>query len=166
MKSPIKGPCEKLPETKRPLSIGASIEQKPWLLTIRRGRIGAEHIHGKPAYKAIPTYLGAHVVDSKKKSAPAYSMGRRITRKWDYTEDGPAKFNVSGLCNKGLQTAPAFSLKSRRPDIKRFQAPPANKYSIENALKATTKTIPKFSFGKRPGIIKTIPSPGQSMPIL
>ncbi|XP_037814175.1 outer dense fiber protein 3-like [Lucilia sericata] len=163
LKSPIKGPCEKIPQTKRPIRIGANIEQKPWQPTTRRGRIAAEYIPGKPAYRSIPAYLGSYIVDSKKKSAPAYSLGKRIIRKQDYTDDGPDKFNIRGLCNKGLQTAPAFSLKSRRADIKRFQAPPANKYSIEKALKATTKTIPTFSFGKRPVAIKTIPTPGPNV---
>lgn len=160
LKSPIKAACEKRSLNKRPLSVGSNIEQKPWQPTTRKGHIGAEHIPGKPSYRSIPSYLGSKVIDSKKKSSPAYSLGKRIKQKTDCTDEGPAKFNIRGLCNKGLQTAPAFSLKSRRPDPKKFLAPSANKYFIDKALKATTKTIPKFSFGKKPGAIKTVPTPG------
>ncbi|KAM7352196.1 ciliary microtubule associated protein 1B-like isoform 2-T2 [Cochliomyia hominivorax] len=146
LKSPIKKACEKIPQPKRPLSIGAHIEQRFWKPTIRKGRVVAEPIPGKPSYKSIPPYIGTNIIDSKKKSAPAYSLGRKIPKKLDYSDEGPAKFNIRGLYNRGLQTAPAYSLKSRRADIKRFQAPPANKYHIEKAIKATSQTIPKYTF--------------------
>lgn len=161
LKSPIKAACEWVPQKKRPISVGANIEQRPWKKMVRKKRIASEPIYGRPAYKTIPPYLGPNVVDSKKKSAPAYSLKGRIVQKSTFAEDGPAKFDISGLTNRGITGAPAYTLKSRRQACKTFQPPAANRYDIDVAVKATTKTIPSYSLGKRPVHIKTIPTPGK-----
>lgn len=161
MKSPVVAACEKISQKKRLIRVGANIEQRLWKPTIRKKRIASEPLPGKPSYKAVPPYLGPHVVDSKKKSAPAYSLKGRRVRKRVCTEDGPAKFDITGVTNRGIASAPAYSLKSRRQESKIFQPPAANKYHIDVAIKATTKKIPTFSFGKRPAPIKSIPTPGK-----
>lgn len=160
-KSPITEPCAPSRSIKRPLCVGANIEQRPWKPTARKAAINNEFLPGKPAYQMLPPYMGPNVIDSRKKSAPAYSLGRKSVQKPNNIGVGPAKVNVRGLCNRGLRTAPAFSLKCREQGVTKFLSPSPTKYSTQKSFKAITKAIPQFSFGKRPIVFKTLPTPGK-----
>ncbi|XP_073826256.1 ciliary microtubule associated protein 1A-like [Musca autumnalis] len=160
----FKSPCQKeRQEKKRLLNAGTNIEQKPWKPTLRKGKSTNQQLVGKPAYKLVPPLLGPHIVDSKKKSAPAYSISRKITRRHLHIEDGPAKYNVAGVYNKGVHKPPAFSLKFRLNDLKKWSPPEPGRYNIQSAEAVTSKTTPSYSFGKRPVIIKTLPTPAPNV---
>lgn len=157
----FKSPCSKEPSKKRLLNAGTNIEQKPWTPTQRKGKSHPQQLIGKPSYKAVPPLLGPHIVDSKKKSAPAYSISRKTTRRHLHIEDGPAKYNIAGIYNKGVHRPPAFSLKFRPNDLKKWSPPEPGRYDIQAAVTATIKSVPSYSFGKRTKVIKTLPTPGK-----
>ncbi|XP_075150085.1 uncharacterized protein LOC142224183 isoform X2 [Haematobia irritans] len=159
----FKDDCSNVKVAKRPLNVGSNIEQKPWSPTKRRGVNLSKRLIGKPSYKIIPPLLGPNVVDSKKRSAPAYSIGRIDIRCQKILNEGPAKYNVSGIYNKGAHRPPAFTIKSRTSDIKKWLGPAPSRYEITSALKATIKTTPAYTFGKRPAIIKTLRPPAPNI---
>uniref|UniRef100_A0A1I8NPF3 Uncharacterized protein n=1 Tax=Stomoxys calcitrans TaxID=35570 RepID=A0A1I8NPF3_STOCA len=155
----FKEPSIKSPQEKRLLNVGTNIEQKPWSPTKRKGKNTSEKLRGKPSYKSIAPLLGPNIIDSRKRSAPAFSFGRNDTRRQNIIDEGPAKYNVAGVYNKGIHKPPAFTIKSRPKDITKCIGPEATKYKIESAFKATTNSIPSYSFGKRPVAIQTLPTP-------
>lgn len=146
--------------------MGSKIEQKVWKPTTRKGRIAAEVLPGAPSYKALPPLLGPNIIDSKKKSAPAYTIRRKTQRRGENLQEGLAKYNVAGVSNTGIHRPPAFSLKSRPKDIKKYIGPGANRYEIKPSYEATVRTIPKYSFGKRPVPLKSLPTPGKKTNVL
>ncbi|XP_061395458.1 ciliary microtubule associated protein 1A-like [Musca vetustissima] len=161
----FKSSCQQKEEPKkRLLNAGTNIEQKPWQPTTqRKGKNAGHQSLGKPSYKLVPPLLGPNIIDSKKKSAPAYSISRKTTRRHSHIEDGPAKYNVAGIYNKGVHRPPAFSLKFRPNDLKKWSPPEPGRYNIQTAILATTKSTPAFSFGKRPIAIKSLPTPAPNV---
>lgn len=139
--------------------MGAGFEQRPWTPTVRRGIIQAEVQGPGPACVQLPTYIGRKTQESKKNTAPAYSLGRKWRGKDDSLGPGPAQYNVTGLGAKGKDTPPAASLQSRPPDMSKFSTPAPGEYDVDKGSKMVVDAAPKYTFG-----LKTVADPKQVTP--
>ncbi|KAL9925036.1 ciliary microtubule associated protein 1B-like [Glossina fuscipes fuscipes] len=143
------------------IAVGAYVRQCIWKPTVRRGRAICEF--GRPSYKPLPPIVGAKVFDSTKRTAPAYSFGRKTGSRRTGFDDGPAKFDVSGMSNRGFYKKVGIAMKSRRVELKPFPNPGVGNYVVDRGFAVTTKTIPRYSFGKKPQQLKPFMTPAPNV---
>uniref|UniRef100_A0A1A9WWA4 Uncharacterized protein n=1 Tax=Glossina brevipalpis TaxID=37001 RepID=A0A1A9WWA4_9MUSC len=145
------------------IAVGAHVRQCVWKPAIRKCRPTCEPLPGKPAYRALPPIVGAKVIDSTKKTAPAYSFGRKTCARRTHIDDGPAKFDVSGISNRGSYKKVGVAMKSRRIELRAFSTPGVGNYTVDSGFGVTTKTVPQYSFGKKPQQLKSFMTPAPNV---
>lgn len=106
--------------------------------------------------------VGSKVPDSKKKGAPSYTFGHKITSRDDTTGPGPAQYNVAGLRPKGKDHPRAATLQSRPKELSSFVNPGPGEYDVMPAAKAVIDATPKYTFGKKPASAKFQLIPGKT----
>lgn len=99
--------------------------------------------------------------DSRKLAAPAFSFGQKHRYNINTIGEGPAKYNVTGLCNKGKDNPPAISLQSRPKTMTKFSTPAPGEYDVLRATKAINQSTPKYTFGHKLHRDKINMTPGE-----
>lgn len=105
--------------------------------------------------------IGTKVTDSRKSAAPSFSFGQKHRQTEQSLGEGPAKYNVTGLGNKGKDTPPAATLQSRHKEMSRFSTPAPGEYDIQKAVKAINQSTPKYTFGQKLATEKCDTTPGK-----
>lgn len=166
----------------------AGFEQRPWTPTVRKGPIAAETATPGPAAVTLPTLIGktpialsyfpkrwfslflcfyfkgTKVPDSRKHAAPAFTFGQKHRQTVHSLGEGPAKYNITGLGNKGKDTPPAASLQSRHKESSKFSTPAPGEYDVQKATKAINQSTPKYTFGQKLTSEKCNSTPGKFQP--
>lgn len=106
-------------------------------------------------------FEGSKVTDSRKLAAPSFTFGQKHRFATETLGEGPAKYNITGLGNKGKDTPPASSLQSRPKAMSKFSTPAPGEYNVERATKTINQTAPKYTFGQKLATEKLDSTPGK-----
>lgn len=105
---------------------------------------------------------GTKVLDSRKHAAPAFTFGQKHRPTVQSLGEGPAKYNITGLGNKGKDTPPAATLQSRHKEMSKFCTPAPGEYDVDKAIKAVKQSTAKYTFGQKLAVEKQNSTPGKS----